>query len=231
MSFREVKSSLQQRKAALECKPTQVCLNPSPFYHQAFSCRNTKKAVRPVPRSSLVKCQGMWGHDWAPLLELALWGLHGQLCSSGCRRKLNVNLSSWESKERGTAETGGQEQSESSTVTTSSSWWKPTCWGSAQINGQVHDQSQGAPSPCTHGRPDPKVSAVATSNATRFCHYVFSQEASMVTSKVDTAFSSSQAWVNLDNLVDLLVPQSPHQLSRLSNTYFKDCCPIKWDNI
>lgn len=60
---------------------------------------------------------------------------------------------------------------------------------------------------------------------------VFSPEASMMTSKVDTTFGSSQAWVNLINSVDLSEPQSPHQKNRLSNTYFKDCSMIKWDNI
>lgn len=74
------------------------------------------------------------------------------------------------------------------------------------MNGQVHDQSQSTPGLCTHGWANSKVRAAATSKATRLCHYVFSQEVSVVTSKVDTAFGSAQAWVNLDNSGGLSEP-------------------------
>lgn len=54
------------------------------------------------------------------------------------------------------------------------------------MNGQMHDQSQSTPGLCTHGWANSKVRAAATSKATRLYHYVFSQEVSVVTSKVDT---------------------------------------------
>lgn len=75
---------------------TPVLPTTRPFHLE----RQKKKAGGPVPRSFLVKCQGMWGHGWAPLLELVLWGFHGRLYPSGCRQKLNINLSSWERRER-----------------------------------------------------------------------------------------------------------------------------------
>lgn len=121
MSFREVKSS-NKGGIALECEPTQVFLNPSPFYYHAFPFGIAKKSC----------------------------GTCFQVISG----ELPENGRTWLSP---TPTAGPLRPS------WPGSWWKPTGQGSAQINGQVHDQNQRAPSPCTQGRPD--------SNSQQCCYF------------------------------------------------------------
>lgn len=64
------------------------------------------------------------------------------------------------------------------------------------------------PVPAPKAAQTPTVNSAATFKSTRPCHYVFSQEAYMVTSEIDITFGSSQAGVNLDNSVDLQEAQS-----------------------